>query len=306
MGKTKWYTEPVPGKPGAGQRPAGTRSRSTSSTNAPGRIVQPTPEPLPMPILLRQIAQRLRRTWIALRFQGNRYTLGLFQRQAVLKFGVLLTAGYFLLFNENRTGLFATERTYLPEGAAVETSMEVSGESIFGGGGAPPANTNKPRPKKNDAAPVSAAELRDEQAEEYIERYQKTARQEMEKFGIPASISLAQGLIESRAGLSSLAQKNNNHFGIKCFSRRCARGHCTNHTDDTHKDFFRKFQSPWQSWRAHSQMLASGRYAHLKKYGRDYRKWAHGLKNIGYATDRTYAEKLIGVIERHGLDKFDR
>ncbi len=128
----------------------------------------------------------------------------------------------------------------------------------------------------------------------------------MEKYGIPASISLAQGLIESRAGSSKLAVNNNNHFGIKCFSRHCRKGHCTNFTDDTHKDFFRKFPSPWESWRAHSQLLSSGRYTKLRKNGRDYRKWAYGLKSIGYATDRTYAEKLIGIIERYELYKYDR
>ena len=90
----------------------------------------------------------------------------------------------------------------------------------------------------------------------------------MEKYGIPASISLAQGLIESRAGSSKLAVNNNNHFGIKCFSRHCRKGHCTNFTDDTHKDFFRKFPSPWESWRAHSQLLSSGRYTKLRKNGR--------------------------------------
>ena len=139
-----------------------------------------------------------------------------------------------------------------------------------------------------------------------MDRFKKVAIDEMGKYGIPASISLAQGLIESRAGTSKLAVENNNHFGIKCFSRNCKKGHCTNFTDDTHKDFFRKFKTPWESWHAHSQLLASGRYAKLRRYGRDYRKWAYGLKAIGYATDRTYAEKLIGIIERYDLHKYDR
>ena len=127
----------------------------------------------------------------------------------------------------------------------------------------------------------------------------------MRKFGVPASISLAQGLIESRAGSSKLAKTNNNHFGMKCFSRKCKKGHCSNFTDDTHKDFFRIFDNAWDSWRAHSQMISTGRYAKLKKYGHDYRKWANGLKSVGYATDRNYAEKLIGVIEKYNLNRFD-
>lgn len=160
--------------------------------------------------------------------------------------------------------------------------------------------------EENEAAPVVPTLAQSSDAEEYVTRFQKIAIDEMKKFGIPASISLAQGLIESRYGTSKLAVNNNNHFGIKCFSKQCGKGHCSNFTDDTHKDFFRKFKSPWESWRAHSQLLSSGRYLKLKKYGRDYRKWAYGLKSVGYATDRTYAEKLINVIEKYDLHKYDK
>lgn len=162
-----------------------------------------------------------------------------------------------------------------------------------------------PKLPTNEAAPVAANQLTEQMAMHYIARFSSTAKEEMRKYGIPASISLAQGLIESRAGDSKLARSNNNHFGIKCFSRSCKKGHCSNFTDDTHKDFFRKFGSPWESWRAHSRILANGRYAKLKRYGRDYRQWAHGLKAAGYATDRTYAEKLIGIIERYELYQYD-
>mgnify|MGYP003527552239 FL=1 len=160
--------------------------------------------------------------------------------------------------------------------------------------------------KKNKAFPVGVKELIPVSSIDYIEKYSNIAIGEMKKFGIPASISLAQGLIESRAGTSKLALKANNHFGMKCFSRNCRKGHCMNMTDDTHKDFFRKFSSPWVSWRAHSELISSGRYAKLKRHGKDYRAWAYGLKSAGYATDRTYAEKLIGIIERYDLHKYDR
>ena len=152
---------------------------------------------------------------------------------------------------------------------------------------------------------MAANQLFSVAAKKYIDRYAEMARKEQREFGIPASISLAQGLIESRAGTSKLAVGNNNHFGMKCFARNCRKGHCTNHTDDTHKDFFRKFPSAWESWREHSRMLSKGRYAKLKRHGTDYRKWAYGLKSVGYATDRTYAEKLIGVIEKYDLHRFD-
>lgn len=189
------------------------------------------------------------------------------------------------------SGVVSTENEY-------ETSMDLSKDK----------GISKPVKQKikGGAAPVAAKDMDNLSAEEYIDRYAKVARGEMDKFGVPASISLAQGLIESRAGSSTLAQRNNNHFGIKCFSHNCKAGHCSNFTDDSHKDFFRNFKNPWESWRAHSQMISSGRYTKLKKYGSDYRKWAYGLKSVGYATDRTYAEKLIGVIERYNLHRFDR
>ncbi|MCB9305776.1 MAG: glucosaminidase domain-containing protein [Lewinellaceae bacterium] len=159
---------------------------------------------------------------------------------------------------------------------------------------------------KNEAAPVSKNEIIPFDAGKYIDRFKQIAIDEMEKYGVPASISLAQGLIESRAGSSKLAVNNNNHFGIKCFSRKCKKGHCSNFTDDTHKDFFRIFKTPWESWREHSKLLTNKRFSRLKKYGRDYKKWAHGLESLGYATDRSYAEKLIGIIERYNLNKYDR
>jgi len=142
----------------------------------------------------------------------------------------------------------------------------------------------------------------------YIQKYHKIAVREMHKYGIPASITLAQGILESNAGQSSLAKEANNHFGIKCFSRRCSKGHCINRYDDHHKDFFRVYDSPWESYRAHSLFLKKGkRYASLFKLKRtNYRAWAHGLKKAGYATDKLYAEKLINLIEDLGLDEYDQ
>ena len=143
--------------------------------------------------------------------------------------------------------------------------------------------------------------------ENYIKRFALVAKAEMDKYGIPASIILAQGLIETNAGESKLAVRNNNHFGMKCFSKKCRKGHCSNFTDDSHKDFFRKYKSAWESYRAHSHLLNGKRYKHLKKLGiKDYKGWAKGLKKAGYATDKRYAEKLINLIETLKLDKFDQ
>ena len=142
--------------------------------------------------------------------------------------------------------------------------------------------------------------------EKYVERYVRVALAEKEKFGIPASITLAQGLLESDAGCSRLAKANNNHFGIKCFSKRCKKGHCSNYSDDHHKDFFRIYVSVWRSFRNHSEFLQKKRYRKCFELEvTDYKGWARELSKAGYATDPKYADKLIGVIEGLELWQFD-
>lgn len=166
------------------------------------------------------------------------------------------------------------------------------------------------RPQPMGALREDRVKSQDKNADEltldYIKRYALIAKAEQRKFGIPASITLAQGILESRYGTSKLAVENNNHFGIKCFARNCKKGHCTNFTDDTHKDFFRMYASVWESYRAHSLLLVNGaRYRSLFRT-RDYKKWAYGLQAKGYATDRRYAAGLIGIITKYQLYKYDR
>ncbi|MEM8909405.1 MAG: glucosaminidase domain-containing protein [Bacteroidota bacterium] len=160
------------------------------------------------------------------------------------------------------------------------------------------------KPKASAPKTQKAQKLRKQRA--YVKRFAHVAQSEMRKYGVPASIKLAQGLIESNAGESALSNRNNKHFGMNCFSRNCKKGHCSNFTDDSHKDFFRIYKSPWESYRAHSKMLNSDRYRHLFKLEKtDYKAWAKGLKKAGYATDKRYAEKLINIIEELQLYKFD-
>lgn len=141
----------------------------------------------------------------------------------------------------------------------------------------------------------------------YVSEYKHIALQEMVAHGIPASITLAQGLLESGTGQSTLARKNHNHFGIKCFSKKCAKGHCSNHSDDHHKDFFRNFTTPEESYRAHSAILGKKRYRKLFALAKtDYKGWAHGLRKAGYATDPKYGDKLIKLIEELELHRYDR
>jgi len=158
---------------------------------------------------------------------------------------------------------------------------------------------------KNPHAPLSASMLHDKKAKAFIKKYATIAQNEMNEHGIPASIKMAQALIESRAGTSMLAVNNNNFFGMKCFSKNCRKGHCSNATDDHHKDFFRKYKTDSESWQSHSRLLSNNRYKGLRKYKGDYKKWAKGLKKAGYATDKKYDKKLIRTIEKYKLYQLD-
>ena len=150
------------------------------------------------------------------------------------------------------------------------------------------------------------AQRRNQAYEDYIKKYRKIAVEEMERYHMPASITLAQGLLESGAGRSTLARKSNNHFGIKCGSRW--EGRTVRHDDDARNECFRAYKHPRDSYEDHSKFLRTGaRYAFLFRLKiTDYKGWARGLKKAGYATDPRYADRLIDIIELYDLDKYDR
>ncbi len=145
----------------------------------------------------------------------------------------------------------------------------------------------------------------DQTPEQYIAKRKGVAVAKMKEHGIPASITLAQGLLESRSGNSVLAVEGNNHFGIKCTPDWS--GGKVFHDDDKRNECFRKYRNADQSFEDHSKFLQRSRYAGLFELKpTDYKGWAHGLKRCGYATDPRYPQKLIDLIERYKLDSFDR
>lgn len=139
----------------------------------------------------------------------------------------------------------------------------------------------------------------------YIRNYEQIAREEMLQYGIPASITLSQGILESGAGRGELTRRANNHFGIKCHTSWT--GERVYHDDDEKGECFRKYKDPKYSFRDHSLFLTGRtRYQDLFKLKKkDYKGWARGLKKAGYATDPKYPNKLISIIERYDLTRFD-
>ena len=140
--------------------------------------------------------------------------------------------------------------------------------------------------------------------EDYVKYYSDIAMDEMIQFGIPASITLAQGILESGAGKGRLAVEANNHFGIKCHDWN---GKKIFHDDDEEQECFRKYDNPEYSYRDHSLFLSNRkRYSFLFDLKKDdYKQWARGLKKAGYATDPKYPNKLIDLVERYELYKYD-
>lgn len=138
----------------------------------------------------------------------------------------------------------------------------------------------------------------------YIDKYKDLAIEGMLKYKVPASITLAQGLLESGAGTSELTVKGNNHFGIKCHGWT---GRTVYHDDDAQNECFRAYDNAFQSFEDHCKFLKNGkRYSSLFNLKvTDYKGWANGLKAAGYATNPQYAQKLIGIIELYKLSQYD-
>jgi flagellum-specific peptidoglycan hydrolase FlgJ len=249
---------------------------------------------------LDRLIRRFHRLKAAFMYQIDRRTYGLFEQKhslTILKVCILAIIMLFILKRDiafdYKTPNFAEEKInkekkYTDNHNKKDYATQASFGKIV-----------------TDLSPASPEELREGQVRNYIDKFSNASVTEMDKFGIPASITMAQAIIESRSGSSILAVKNNNHFGIKCFSKSCPKGHCSNHTDDHHKDFFRIYGGPQESWREHSNFLMKNSYKKLLKYGKDYKAWARGLREFGYATDVNYDKKLIAVIERYELHRLD-
>lgn len=158
-------------------------------------------------------------------------------------------------------------------------------------------NVGPKTPDVTNTSNLSAVEI-------YILKYNAISMEEMRKYKIPASITLAQGILESGSGKGRLSVEANNHFGIKCHGWT---GKKIYHDDDRSQECFRKYNHANSSFEDHSEFLTGrSRYAKLFQLKPDdYKGWAKGLRAAGYATDRKYPEKLISLIERYNLDKYD-
>ena len=154
--------------------------------------------------------------------------------------------------------------------------------------------------KKNSA--ISSLNLKDASVKAYIDRFSRISLMEMQKFNIPASIKMGQAILASHAGDNVLAIDYNNHFGTMC---RPSDAPCAKYNAPSGKVSVKKYISAWESWRDHSTMISKAPYHALTQHGKDYKKWAVGIANIGYGGNTTYSQQLIEVIEHYQLYKLD-
>jgi flagellum-specific peptidoglycan hydrolase FlgJ len=152
---------------------------------------------------------------------------------------------------------------------------------------------------------TSKVRVTNEMIVDYILNFKEIAIQDMMNYGVPASITLAQGILESGAGTGALSVQANNHFGIKCHKEWT--GPSVRYDDDTIGECFRKYELAYESYRDHSLFLSTRpRYEPLFQLSKDdFRSWAKGLRTYGYATDPKYPDKLIGIIKKYNLQQYD-
>ncbi len=248
-------------------------------------------------LVLHQLIISLRKPMIALKyllFQWVKRLIPLAKRLPWVKIGLLALPISVLLLEDTQINFTSKNPVFIFSDKDDERTARAVAQNVSLTG------------YDNPYAPAAPMSLRDRKVRDFVKSYGAMAVEEMHFSGVPASITMAQALVESRCGESKLATKNNNYFGIKCFSKKCGKGHCTNATDDHHKDFFRKYKTVGDSFRHHSQLLTQGRYKKLHRHGNDYIKWAKGLRKVGYATDKTYDQKLIQIIESYKLYNLDK
>lgn len=183
--------------------------------------------------------------------------------------------------------LFSDDRDHKGEPTALSMSM---------------THPNGPRQPMTNKTGTSL-NLADDKVQAYISRFSRIAIMEMQKFQIPASIKMGQGLLASQAGENLLATKFNNHFGTLCAGAATACGQFTSGSTNAQ---VKKYESAWEGWRDHSTMISAGPYAALKAHGKDYKKWATGIAKIGYGNNQSYSQQLISVIEQYQLYKLDK
>lgn len=233
-------------------------------------------------LLFRKLMQSMKRLITVLQFCFHRLTFGAFNRYKLSWFQLAVLA--FAVFIFFKKDFHFQVRMKSPVANSTATPASSDAEHMSLASSIPWLNSSSSASKETG---IPLPQLNATKVESYIKRFAKVAIMEQEKFGIPASIKMAQGLLESQAGQSSLAKQTNNHFG-KVFSSE-------------------SFGTAWESWRAHSQMMTheNSQYRSLLRYGKDYKSWAAGLESMHYSDYANYGKAIVELIEEYEMFRLD-
>ena len=260
--------------------------RKRQRFNYSRKAVQNGPEHGPLPdldlnLVLKQLVYKLHKVYVAIKYQFYRITAGFFDGLSLpwLKLGVVALAVFILIkkdiqFSINMKAPLAAglEEGYSHQDAATDELGFVQSVAM------------RSSTSRSAAALPSVEELNEAKVKAYIKRFSRVASAEMEKYGIPASIKMAQGILESHAGTLPASAQNNNHFGVPLAGK--------------------SYNSAWENWRTHS-LLIKDKFSDLFQHGTSYRKWANALASVPYNRDKHYAKKLIDLIEKYQLYLLD-
>ncbi len=228
--------------------------------------------------VLKRLQIVLGRMIVALKYQFHKYTAGAFSNIKFPWFKLGVAAIVVFIFTQKDIQFTINMKN-------PETALDADGQAIDNEAGmAQSVRLMETRERKETPSSESWNELDEQHIRTYINRFRKVARSEMNKFGIPASIKMAQGILESRAGKHAAVKQSNNHFGVPMSGK--------------------VYESAWANWRAHSIFINEG-YKEALHFDNSYKKWATYLQEAGYSKDRKYAQKLISLIEQYRLYELD-
>lgn len=271
--------------------------------NKPGVAKEVNASEIPFWVLLLKLLKSTRTPFISGKHQFIKKYKEYFGKQPFPWFKLsLLALGLYMLLQKDmhfQVNMKAPEQVFSDdrqenEPAALSMSLTHLGEALRGA-----AFSKEVTPTTS----ASALPYSKEVVAQYVQRFSRIAIMEMQKYKIPASVKMGQAILASQAGGHLLSNKYNNHFGTLCSQESAS---CVPYQSNGTSVNIKSYKSAWDAWRDHSEMISKGKYASLTAHGKDYKKWAAGIAEIGYGNNQEYSKQLIQIIELYGLADLDK
>jgi len=304
--KTSVMLNPKPNSIQVAVREKEPSNNLTATPNKPGIAKEVNASEIPFWVLLLKLLKSTRIPFISGKHQIIKKYKEYFGKQPFPWFKLsLLALGMYMLFQKDmhfQVNMKAPEQVFSDdrqanEPAALSMSLTHLGKALTGS--AFSKETTTPLSKKATTILPYSKEV----VAQYVQRFSRIAIMEMQKYQIPASIKMGQAILASQAGGHLLATKYNNHFGTLCNQESAS---CLPYKTNGAAVNIKSYESAWEGWRDHSEMISKGKYTSLVAHGKDYKKWAAGIAEIGYGNNQEYSKQLIQIIELYGLTDLDK